>query len=130
MSGPNWLTVVGLVYLIYALGFLTASAFAGGGSLRGGGGDESSGRVMTAFAGGVGMLGLAMQLLGQFTTVSSAGWGAIGLLSLIVVLLGYVVASDRVASAAQGMMDMIERAPASDSRVPGSLIEWPRAAAE
>jgi hypothetical protein len=122
-TGPNWLILLGLVYLAYSLGFLTASAFAGGGA-----GDDSSRRTMLAFAGGVGILGVLLQMLGQVATMGATGWTVLALLSLILVLLGYVVASDRAADAAR-TLGMAAHGDDSAPTSTAGVLSW-RTAAE
>jgi hypothetical protein len=105
-SEPNWLMVIGLVYVAYAFGLLALSAVRRGaaGDARSMTAAASKQRVCFAFAGIVGMVGALMQALGQAVHLGEGLAAVVMLLGLIVLLLGYLAVSERLAGAGR-MMD-------------------------
>jgi predicted membrane channel-forming protein YqfA (hemolysin III family) len=102
-NGPNWLSVIGMIYMLYAFGLLALSA-----AYRSVRADaqaqmaaESQRRVAWTFAGVTGMLGVALQVAGQFIHLDEGVAMVLMLLSLVVMLLGFVVFTFRMAEASR-----------------------------
>lgn len=98
-SEPNWLIIIGLLYVAYAFGLLALSAVHRGVqadpvSLRA---SEAKQRVCFTFAGITGFIGALMQALGQVVLLPEGGAPVLMLLGLIVVLLSYLAFSGRMA---------------------------------
>jgi hypothetical protein len=98
-SEPNWLIVIGLIYVAYAFGLLGISA-----AHRGAQNDPASvlasaskQRVCYAFAGFTGLLGALMQALGQVVHLGEGLAVVVMLLGLVVLLLSYLAFSGRMA---------------------------------
>ncbi len=102
-SAPNWLLIIGLVYVAYAFGLLALAALQ-----RGVRGDaqslvaaETRQRACFAFAGVTGLLGAAMQALGQTVQMDEGIVGVVMLLGLVVLLLIFIAFSERLAEASR-----------------------------
>jgi hypothetical protein len=102
---PNWLVVIGLVYIAYAFGLLALAA-----AQKDVIGDAASRQVADAkqracftFAGIAGMLGASMEILGQGVYMGRELSVVMILLGLVVLLLGYLAFSERMASAASSL---------------------------
>jgi hypothetical protein len=100
---PNWLIVIGFVYIAYAFGLLALAAAQNDVT-----GDSASRAVADAkqrtcftFAGLAGMLGAGMQILGQGIYVGRDLSIVVILLGLVVLLLGYLAFSERMVSASR-----------------------------
>jgi hypothetical protein len=100
---PNWLIVIGFVYIAYAFGLLALAAaqkdFVGDAASRPV--SDAKQRACFTFAGIAGMLGAGMQVLGQGVYVGRDLSVVMILLGLIVLLLGYLAFSERMASASR-----------------------------
>jgi hypothetical protein len=100
---PNWLVVIGFVYIAYAFGLLALAAVQ-----KDIGGDASSKQVAEAkqracftFAGITGMLGASIQVLGQAFHIGQNLSVVLMLLGLVVLLLSYLGFSERMATASR-----------------------------
>jgi hypothetical protein len=106
---PNWLIVIGFVYIAYGFGLLALAAVQKDFS-----GDAASRQVADAkqracfmFAGIAGMLGAGMQVLGQGVYVGQDLSVVMILLGLVVLLLSYLAFSERMATASR--LSAVER---------------------
>jgi hypothetical protein len=103
MQEPNWLIVIGFVYIAYAFGLLALAAvqkdFSGDATSRHVA--DAKQRACFTFAGIAGMLGAGMQVLGQGVYVGRDLSVVMILLGLVVLLLGYLAFSERMATASR-----------------------------
>jgi hypothetical protein len=98
ITTPNWLSIVGSCYLIFAFGFLAGSA----GLVRGWGATpevrhqvtDYGRRILVFAAGMMGCIGMLFQLLGQFVMVEHGLWFVLACLALVPVVLAYVFLGD------------------------------------
>jgi hypothetical protein len=129
---PNWLTILGAIYLAYAFGFFALSAMYSGGWT--GSSDfqrfvtERGQRVAVFFACFTGVLGLLLHAAGQGATAEIGTWFVVGALALIPLLLAYVFWGDRIVESERARLST----SASASAVSGStdLLRQIRQAAE
>jgi cell division protein FtsW (lipid II flippase) len=100
---PNWLNVIGLVFMIYAFGMIALSAAyrAHPGDARAQAAVASQQRTAWAFAGITGMIGVILQTAGQFLHLPESPAAVLVLLSLVMILLGFVVSTFRTAEASR-----------------------------
>jgi uncharacterized membrane protein len=99
ISAPNWLSIVGSCYLIFAFGFLAGSA----GFRRGWDATPEVrqqvtdyGRRVLVFAAGVlGVIGMLFQFLGQFVLAEHGIWFVLACLALVPLVLAYVFLGDQ-----------------------------------
>jgi uncharacterized membrane protein len=99
ISAPNWLSIVGSCYLIFAFGFLAGSA----GFRRGWDATpevrqqvtDYGQRVLMFAAGMLGVIGMLFQFLGQFVTVEHGIWFVLACLALVPIVLAYVFLGDQ-----------------------------------
>jgi hypothetical protein len=98
---PNWLVVIGLVYIAYAFGLLALAAVQKDvlGDALSKMVAEAKQRACFMFAGIAGMLGAGMQMLGQGVYLGRDLSVVMILLGLIVLLLSYLALSERMATA-------------------------------
>jgi hypothetical protein len=97
---PNWLSIVGTCYLIFAFGFLAGSA----GFRRGWNASpevrqhvtDYGRRVLTFAAGITGLIGMLFQGLGQFVLVEHGTWFVVACMALVPMVLAYVFLGDHM----------------------------------
>jgi hypothetical protein len=100
IAAPNWLTIVGTCYLIFAFGFLAGSA----GLRRGWGAPPEVrhqitdyGRRVLVFAAGItGLIGMLFQGFGQFVVIEHGTWLVLACLMLVPIVLAYVFMGDQM----------------------------------
>ena len=128
--GPNWLIVVGMVYMICAFGLLGLSAVyrTDRGDARGRASAESQQRVAWAFASLTGIIGVLFQMAGNFLHLGEGQSAVLMLLSLIALLVGFVVFTFNMAEASR--VAHIERRAETLSLVPSGTADAYGQAAE
>jgi hypothetical protein len=100
IAAPNWLSIVGSCYLIFAFGFLAGSA-----AFRRGWNatpevrqqvSDYGRRVLVFAAGATGLIGMLFQFLGQFVVVEHGTWFVLACLALVPIGLAYVFLGDHM----------------------------------
>jgi uncharacterized membrane protein len=123
---PNWLSIVGSCYLIFAFGFLAGSA----GFRRGWNASpevrqhvtDYGRRVLTFAAGITGLIGMLFQGLGQFVLVEHGTWFVIACLALVPILLAYVFLGDQMLETYRRTVETSAEAPRVASSQPASKM--------
>jgi hypothetical protein len=123
IQAPNWLSVVGSCYLIFAFGFLAGSA----GFRRGWDTTpeirsqitDYGRRVLTFAAGVTGLIGMLFHGLGQFVMVEHGTWFVLACMALVPIVLAYVFLGDHMLEAYRRT---IESQPTSKPAATSELI--------
>lgn len=103
---PNWLLVLGALYVMVAFFFLACAAI--GGAATDPGATMAHRKRRSAgfvFAGIAGVVGSALQIAGQFTHLAANEALVLVALATIPLMLGYVQASDSTRGVAEGAVD-------------------------
>lgn len=122
VAQPNWVVVIGSVYLMYAFGFLMAAAWAGGGSSDLSATNIARRQAMLGFGGIFGFIGGAFQAAGQFVSMVAGPWVVVSLLVIIPVLLLFVAMTERWMEKARDVAQVI-----AEPRLLPNLAPMPRA---
>jgi cytochrome c biogenesis protein CcdA len=99
--GPNWLNVIGLIFMLYAFGMLALSAAyrAQPSDTRASAAVQSQQRSAWIFAGVTGMLGVLFQTAGQFMHLPESQTAVLVLMSIVLILIGFSISAFRSAEA-------------------------------